>query len=268
MTLAIRTLALACALAAAAPVAAPAGDGSTHPIVFGPYGYLIGGSANGAWLPAGEVAPMLRGGERYRHYGEEGALGEGDGSAPVSQGDPCPDTMLVEMQMPEGISFVSVAGGWNALPRIPKYTDVNQRAYRKAAAAFLKGHGIADPEVELSQVIRIDLDGDGTDEVLVSGTRQVSDSPGGVRPGDYSFVFLRKLVGGKVRTVPVVTDIHPDPKPHSFSYRLDVVTVLDLNGDGTMEIVTSSEYYEGVAVAVLTVDGLDVKQVLIEGCGA
>jgi hypothetical protein len=71
----IRALALACALAAAAPAVAPADDGSSHPIVFGPYGYLLGGSARGAWLPAGEVAPMLKGGERYRHYGEEGALG-------------------------------------------------------------------------------------------------------------------------------------------------------------------------------------------------
>ena len=268
MTVVIRTLALACALAAAVPAVAPADDGSVHPIVFGPYGYLLGGSANGAWLPAGEVAPMLKGGERYRHYGEEGAVGEGDGLAPESQGQPCPDTMLVEMRTPEFYSFVSVAGGWNALPRVPKYTDVNQRVYREAAAAFLKQHGIANPQVELTQVTRIDLDGDGADEVLVSGTRRGGDGPGGVRPGDYSFVFLRKLVDGKVMTTPIVTDLHPDPKPTSFSYRLDVVMVLDLNGDGTMEIVTSSEFYEGVAVAVLTVDGLDVKQVLIVGCGA
>jgi hypothetical protein len=176
--------------------------------------------------------------------------------------------MLVEMEAPEGYSHVSVAGGWNALPRVPKFTGVNQRVYREAAAAFLKQHGIADPQVELTQVIRIDLDGDGADEVVVSGTRQGSDGPGGVRPGDYSFIFLRKLVDGTVITTPIATDLHPDPKPTSFSYRFDVVTILDLNGDGTMEIVTSSEYYEGVAVAVLTVDGLDIKQVLIEGCGA
>ena len=41
------------ALAAATP--AVAGDGSVHPIVFGNTGALLGGSADGARLPAGEV---------------------------------------------------------------------------------------------------------------------------------------------------------------------------------------------------------------------
>ena len=47
-----------------------------------------------------------------------------------------------------------------------------------------------------------------------------------------------------------------------------IVAINWLNGDGAMEIITHGEYYEGDAVAVLTVDGLEINQVLIEGCGA
>ena len=120
----------------------------------------------------------------------------------------------------------------------------------------------------LTQAIRVDLDGDGTDEALIAGTRRRTSDPGGVEPGDYSFVFLRKLSGGKVSTVALLADIHPDPRPENISYRFDVMAVLDLNGDGVMEIVVQSKYYEGTAATVFTVEGLTVKQVLIDGCGA
>ncbi len=225
------------------------------------------------------MAPTLKGGERYGLYGLNGAVSTAEGGAPESHGQPCLDTMLVETDMAplkklQGrsqelpIFIVAVTGGWNAVPRKPKRFLTNQPVYHEAAAAFLREHGIAEPKVGLTQAIRIDLDGDGTQEVLVAGTRHGSTVPRAVKPGDYSFVFLRKLEGGTVRTVPVAFDVHPNPTANSVAYRFDVMAVMDLNGDGAMEIVVQSEYYEGSAAAVFTVEGLVVKQVLIGGCGA
>ena len=254
---------------------AAAGDGSVHAIVDHNAGILLGGSRDGEWLTAAEVAPALKGGERYSLYGLNGEVGEANGGAPKTHGQPCPDTVYVEMSPPERenegelpVYMVAVTGGWDAVPRKPKRFLTNQPAYHEAAAVFLREHGIAEPDVRLTQAIRVDLDGDGTDEVLVAGTRRRTADPGGVEPGDYSYVFLRKLDGGKVSTVALLTDIHPDPRPENISYRFDVMAVMDLNGDGVMEIVIQSEYYEGSAATVFTVEGPTVTQVLIDGCGA
>lgn len=272
----LRPLAIAL-LAALSLAAAPAlaKDGSVHAIVDENTGILLGGSRDGEWLPAAAVAPALKGGERYSLYGLNGAVGEADGGAPEHYGAPCPETAYVEMSPLEWknegdlpVYMIAVTGGWNAVPRKPKRFLTNQKVYHEAAAAFLRDRGVAKPDVRLTQVIRIDLEGDGVDEVLVAGTRRRTADPGGVEPGDYSFVFLRKLVAGKVATVALLADIHPDPRPQAVSYRFDVMAVMDLNGDGAMEIVIRSEYYEGSAAAVFTVAGLAVTQVLIEGCGA
>ncbi len=274
-TLRPSTIAFIAALSlAAAP--ALASDGSVHAIVWADADILLGGSRDGEWLPAAAVAPALKGGERYSLYGLNGKVGEADGGAPESHGQPCPDTAYVEMSPLERVNeagdlpvfMVAVTGGWKAAPRKPTRFLTNQPVYHEAAAAFLRGQGIAAPEVALTQVIRVDLEGDGVDEVLVAGTRRRTADPGGLMPGDYSFVFLRKLAGGKVSTVALLADIHPDPRPEVVSYRFDVMAVIDLNGDGVMEIVVQSEYYEGSAATVFTVEGLAVTQVLIAGCGA
>jgi hypothetical protein len=47
----------------------------------------------------------------------------------------------------------------------------------------------------------------------------------------------------------------------------DVIDLLDLNGDGLMEMIVSSEYYEGAAASVFELSGNGVEEVLITGCG-
>lgn len=268
---------IAALMIAAQPAAA--NDGSVHAIVNHNAGILLGGSRNGEWLPTAAVAPTLKSGERYRLYGLNGEVGGAEGGAPEYHGQPCPNTMFVDTEMSplEKLNgqeqelpnfMVAVTGDWNAVPRKPKRFFTGQPIYHEAAAVFLREHGIAEPDVALTQAIRVDLDGDGTDEVLVAGTRRKTHDPFYLSPSDYSFVYLRKLHAGRVETVPVAVDAHPDPTADSVAYRFDVMAVMDLNGDGVMEIVVQSENYKGSTAAVFTVEGLTVTQVLIEGCGA
>ena len=63
-----------------------------------------------------------------------------------------------------------------------------QVVYRQAAAAILRAHGIAQPHVQLTQVLRVDLDGDGAPEVLVTATYYQDGIAPHAAAGNYSLV--------------------------------------------------------------------------------
>jgi len=66
---------------------------------------------------------------------------------------------------------IGLAAPWNALPRKPGIADTTQSVYVGAVRDFLKARGIADPKVQITRILRIDLDNDGEEEVLVSATK-------------------------------------------------------------------------------------------------
>lgn len=265
-------LALGLTMAVAAAPAAAAGNVPVHPIVLNNGGFLLGGSANGDWMPAEIVASKLEGGERYRHYSLNSALGDGVGPPPKSYNTgACPETIYIEMSLPADDSVVSLAADWNALPRQPKAATTTLQVYRDAATVYLTRAGLRDPAVDLEQVIRVDLQGDGVDEVLLSANHR-EPREGELNfdavAGDYSFLLLRRLRDGKVETLTLASDIHATPANSDVNMYYRIAAVLDLNGDGTMEIVVETSYYEGSGAAVFEVSGLEVKPVLEAGCGA
>jgi hypothetical protein len=67
----------------------------------------------------------------------------------------------------------------------------------------LKSKGIDQPKVKIDNIIRVDLDGDGEEEVLISGTNYFEKDEGAPMrspAGSYSMVLLRRVVAGKVET--------------------------------------------------------------------
>lgn len=249
------------------PAMAWAGDNGAHPVLFTETGHLLGGWANGDWVSAAETAPQLRGGELYRHYGTDGAHGSGAGSAPRPDPAGCPESWVVDLKSRPPGAVVSVAGGWNALPRLPVKLSPALPVYRAAAKDWLEQQGVAEPNLELTAVIRIDLDGDGTDEVLVSGIQRrgpVSEAP---RTQDRSFIFLRKLDRGTVATVTVVSNIPTADRRADPAHRYEILAILDLNGDNAMEILVRERYFDGEAITALAVEGLAVREVLTLACG-
>ena len=183
---------------------------SVHPIVDTEEGCLIGGLSGGKWLEADAVKTLLKGGERYRLYTLTKTVGEVVGEEPESMGEPCSDTQHVKFTV-ETEPGVAVGGDWNALPRVPQMMSTKSPVYRRLVASILRRQGIVRPKVNITQVMRVDLDGDGREEVLLSATHLAGDLGGEDRgmafraePGDYSFVLLRKIVGGRVRDIPLV----------------------------------------------------------------
>lgn len=240
-----------------------------------PTGYLLGGSAGGQWLKPEAAAALIPGGENYRLYTLTGEVGRSVGSKPAKgEEGPCSDTLYVTLSpFPAGRgSLVALAGPWNAMPRAVKITSTEQQVYKEAAAEILKSQGITNPKVNLTQVIRVDLDGDGMEEVLVSAANYEKFQPGGgltpdVRAGDYSLVFLRKVVQGKVVTSLITGEYYPQAKKFHAPSEHQVIGVLDLNGDGILEIVLSGRYYEGEWVDAYRVDGAKIIKLFSMGCG-
>ena len=100
--------------------------------------------------------------------------------------------------------------------------DTTQTAYIDAVRDFLKTKGITEPKVKIDSIFRVDLDGDGEDEVLISATNYFSQDnsvPMRSPAGSYSMVLLRRVVAGKVETQLVAGEFHPKAYPEGHNER-------------------------------------------------
>jgi len=260
----------------------PALAGPMHPIVAfpnlynenRPTGYLLGVISGDQWLQPVTSAESIPGGETYRLYNLNGEVASSAGAKPAKGEEPCTDTWYVTLSpFPQSRgSLIAVGGPWNAMPRPVKLTSTEQPVYKEATAEILRSQGIANPRVNLTQVLRVDLDGDGVEEVLVSASNyEKPGSGGGLRPdaraGDYSLVFLRKVVQGQVVTRIITGEYYPKAKKFNAPAAHRVIGVLDLNGDGILEIVLSGRYFEGDWVDAYRVEGAKVIKLFSMGCG-
>ncbi|NJK81736.1 MAG: hypothetical protein HC914_18390, partial [Chloroflexaceae bacterium] len=257
--------------AASAPTAAPA-TGSIAPIanIYGINGGCVLGSTDTEpWRTGEATGPLLAGDERYQLYTLSGPVGEATGSTPFSE-IPCPATQNIEMTPPVQLDapVIAVSGDWNAMPRVPTLTSTEQEVYQQAAAEVLRGLGLETDDIRLEQVIRIDLEGDGSEEVLVTATRISQETGGGVLadPGDYSVVFLRKLVGETVETSIVEQQVYPLAQGGEVVFRSVVEGVLDVDGDGMLEVLVTNSYYEGGYMTVYRLNGHSLEASEL-GCG-
>ena len=249
----------------AGAAAAPAGS------VVVAAGGILGRWDGAAWVDDVDSLPApVQGGERYlaTRVGTPGIVSE-TGPAPVRLGCVADDFYAVELPAfdPPTRAGVAVTGVRDIQPR--PVTVVDPAGYRDAAVAALASLGVDDPRAVARQVVRADLDGDGDDEILMTVDRVADRENLRAAPGDYSMVFLRRVVDGGVETVPVeqvVADVTPGEFP--FIVVHDVTAVADLNGDGRMEAVVDSNYYEGGSTTAyeLGPDGA-LRPVLGIGCG-
>ena len=170
-----------------------------HPIVEVQSGYLFGASSDGKWIKADETAKLIGDETTYRVYGLTQALGEAKGGKPKQpEGEPCEETLAVSLSPKPENGVIAIAAPWNALPRKPQVIDTTQKAYVDAVRDFLKAKGIDQPKVKIDNILRVDLDGDGEEEVLISAANYFKDRvPMRSPAGSYSMVLLRRVVAEK-----------------------------------------------------------------------
>jgi hypothetical protein len=250
--------------------------GDLHPIVEVQSGYLFGATADGKWMKAEEAAKALNDESTYRIYGLTQSLGEAKGAKPKpSDEDVCSDVLAVSLSSKPEKGVIALAAPWKALPRKPRVMDRTQKVYVDAVRDFLKTKGIEQPKVKIENIVRVDRDGDGEDEVLISATNYFSKNdrvPMRSPAGSYSMVLLRRVVAGKVETQLVEGEFYPkayvsDDGSFNAPNAYKLIAVLDLDGDGKMEVVVASNYYEGEETTIYRCDQKQVEALLSVSCG-
>jgi hypothetical protein len=199
---------------------------------------------------------------------EEGGVGVGT-KEPQST-DICPDLVAVKMDLESdtGIAIGSDAK-WNFVPRIPQEIAVGNATYKTIVANYLKSKGIAKPVVNITQAYRVDLEGDGKEEVLIAATRYKDGLSSHASVGDYSVILLRRTVGKTVVTHELAGEYIKKKVEFGAPMQFEISAIADLNGDGKMEIVTYGAYYEGESAgAYELINGkpVEIKPFSI-GCG-
>lgn len=249
--------------------------GETRPI-------LLGAWDGGRWLSPAATAPRLVAGARYRVQDLPGRGTTAGGTRASSLGVPCEDSFDLGLKpLPASPVFrVVTSTTGNSRPRPVTVLPTSNPAYRALVRDELVRRGLKNPQVNLLGLTRADLDGDGTDEVIIEAAHYAERSglypPPVGQPGDYSLLLLRSVRNGKVYTTVLGASLAPRtpydpgsgaPMPLASLYRL--AGLADLNGDGRMEILTFSSYYEGFGITggEWTPQG-EVRTRLETGCGA
>ncbi len=242
-----------------------------HPIVEVQTGYFFGATRDGKWIKAAKAAKSVQDGTPYRLYDLTEKLGETKGSKPKADEEVCPDNFSIALKPKPEKGAIALAASWNALPRKPLVLDPTQQVYIDAVRDFLKGRGIKSPKVKIKRILRVDLEGDGEEEVLINATNYLSaedlEVPDTAPPGSYSIVLLRRVVAGKVKTQVVAGEVHADGKNANPPNYYEISAVLDLNGDGKLEIIVHSSYYEGGSTIIYQCDPAKITPLLEVACG-
>ena len=245
-------------------------NAQTFPIIDVQHGYLIGAIRSGKWLEPTDSTNAVKHGAKLPVYDVTGKIGTVETLKVDTDSEPCPDRPIVKLN-PRKVKNGDVAfsASWNPLPRKIQSTDAKQPQHVDLVREFLRQRGLRDPIVHISQIVRVDLDGDGHDEFVISAThyKNGDEIPDESSPNTYSFVAVERIIDGKPKAELVDGEFYPKAKADAAPNRFEIAALLDLNGDGKIDIVLRSAYYEGDEISVYEDQPSHVKRVLSVGCG-
>lgn len=262
-------------------------------------GLLLGGFVRGEWVDARKVVENDEYGPgivAFGVYGAEGIKGFGQGGE-LYQAYPAFDTPAFDITMVDsngtellpGSARLALTGPWNAAPRQAVPLNVKNSTYTNRLKEYLAQNGLPNATANIMQLFRVDIEGDGVDEVILcaqnivatgsEGTSWEADKPlgtsipDGSRKGDYSLILLYKVIDEEVHTIPLaqfiaLKDSTPVNPPHVSPQLHKVYQFADLNGDGVMEIVMGENTYESFSYKVFAIKGDRAAQVLAVGAGS
>jgi hypothetical protein len=261
------------AIVLALPGSVAYGQATLIPFVEMKIGGVIGGVQNGRWVAPDRAAKLMKEQTEFVLVGdsavEEGGVTLGKLIQPTAD-EPCDDFYAVEteLEMERGIGIGSTAK-WKLTPRSPKAISPDNAVYKTIVANFLKSKRIRNPNVRITQAMSVDLDGDGTNEVLISATYYKQADLPRTAIGDYSFVLMRTARGRAVANHLLAGEFYLKPEEFGAPNTYQISAIADLNGDGRMEVVLNSSYYEGNSAFVYEMKNarpVEVKA-LGAGCG-
>jgi len=224
-------------------------------------GFFVGGLNKGKWMHYDEFynsRVVNFDGYHYDVYVNDTKKGNATGGLPINSKSG--ETLKEDKYIPEfdiidlydennqNVDYdIAINADWNIYPRSYRNQSTNQKSYNDLVKNLMIKEGLKNPDTTLKQVIKVDLDGDGTEEVLITADNTINDKFEQVTKGDNAIFIFRKLVNGKVVDQVVEKDIRLENEEVVSLYRLlfRIETFSDLDGDGIMEVIIKSWYYEG-----------------------
>jgi hypothetical protein len=245
------------------------GNRSLIPIIDAGSNWLIGATEQGRWIDSPTGGPLI-GAQQYQLLTTMGDTSTAMGTVTRSDlRDICPNLFTVELQphidRPKTIGIGS--GAAHALqPRPVTQLDLTSADYDDAITNALHGLGLSNAIISLVQGFQTDIDGDGTQEVVLTAEHRADGAEhvtASAKAGDYSAVMIVK--DGKATTI--AYDIQTKDVEFGAPLEFRVVGVADLNGDSRMDLAVSSSYYEGAATTIYDLLPEGSREVISTGCG-
>ena len=252
-------------------------------------GALVGGLVRGEWLPADAVyqsGAVDFDGYRYDVYSNRAYEGEATGGpfstffgdTPIGpDGDIYnSDTELVgdDQEMMYSSIALSADADWDLYPRAYAeqfaYNEqiTGSAEYQALAETMLVQAGLADPVTELRQVVTVDLDGDGTDEVLLAADNMPPDNGTMPGKGDNAILVFRRMNGDQAIDQTVDSYIYLEDSEPVTKISIWVPDCVDLDGDGSLEVIAYRTGNDGMAAVTCSVYKLiDGQLVLVASNG-
>lgn len=227
---------------------------------------LLGGAGRGVWYTpdvsalrfAGEATYSLHTLTRANKYFFKGLA--------LKSSPTCNSFFIGTDADIDGIGMVAVLDGWDITKRDVTELPAKNQFYQQVVIDWLIAEGVPSPEIGSLQIFRVDLEGDGADEIFISATR-LDGSQHTTKAGDYSVVLMRKVVGNDAVTIPLVADIYSSQGLEiNFPRTYSLANFIDLNHDGVLEIVVGIEKWEGFGASVYQIDGQNVIEALRAEC--
>jgi len=163
-------------------------------------------------------------------------------------------------------SFVGVVDGWDVTKHPVTELSGDGQFYGQVVSDWLIGEGVSSPQVDSIHVYRVDIEGDGTDEVFVSATH-LDESQHTTKAGDYSIILMRQVIGNEAVTKLVVGDVYRSQDLEiTFPRTYSLANFIDLNQDGSLEVVVDVQQWEGFGARVFQIDEEDVLPALSAEC--
>ena len=238
---------------------------STHNMFF------LGGYVEGAWLTPEEASSYFNILSALNYYSLDGV----HGSATLTDFEKSIDPVVrcthehfwisVASELPP---FAIGLSGFEPLPSSEAIENLSpeNETYRQFLREYLIEQGIPTPNVQIERVLRVDLENDGVDEVLIEASHFVEKTGHSVSPGDYSLILLRKISGSSVSTQLVVGEIYYEDVVNAFPHSYFLQALIDVNSDGKTEVFVGIKRWEGDGTILYELQGNTLVEVLQMFC--
>ncbi len=238
---------------------------------------ILGGSLNGKWIEAKDIFSKIKKGDKFKLYNLNNFLQNVTAEKPYLD-EQCESPFLDMNDYSSDVSNsdypVAVFSSWNVQPRKSVKLNNNIPAYKECATQILASNKIYTSSPIISQIYKIDLEGDGVDEVVMTINNVAFEECESIaKKGDYSAIVLRKIINGKVETILIEGTFYDHIEkredglyyPGIFTHK--IMNFLDLNGDGILEIITGDMEHEGFGYSVYEIKNGKSVKVLSNGWG-